>query len=200
VEEQEHLKALRIREVLRREETADLRESLKMDTFTAERYAMWCVSVEETVGLQRVKEFLVETLADAKGKKQDGSPFYPRHILMAGLTGTGKYTAAQLVARLGKILGWVDNQCLSDLKPGFGGKSSFGHKANEEPPTKKKARSGTRRTSSSSWSIGQLFDDPLSVDVELDIQGTTQSKHQFVDDGDHEVDSTKSHGEWASVW
>lgn len=70
-----------------------------------EFYARLKADLDRTVGLELVKEFIVQRLRDAAGRhvmKEGKQP--RRHVLVSGAFGTGKHFAAELIGRLFGLL------------------------------------------------------------------------------------------------
>ena len=68
---------------------------------TDELYDRMCAFSLRTAVAQQV-------VADAIGRRAVNEPFYYRHILLSGLFGTGKRTAAELVGALTAVVGASD--------------------------------------------------------------------------------------------
>ena len=77
-----------------------LRVQLQWDDECTQRFAAYWHAASSVVGLRRVKGFLKERLADAVGRFQLNEMAHHRHVILEGDFGTGKKTAAQLIARL----------------------------------------------------------------------------------------------------
>jgi hypothetical protein len=91
--------------------TEELRIRLQWDAERPKAYAALLVQLSQTVGIVSVKNYVREQLADAMGRKMKSEPMRMRHLIIQGDFGTGKRTAAELVARLGKVLGAVSESC-----------------------------------------------------------------------------------------
>jgi SpoVK/Ycf46/Vps4 family AAA+-type ATPase len=92
-------------------DTEQLRIRLQWNPEQPKAYAALLVQLSQTVGLTVVKAHVREQLTDAMGRKMKGELMQMRHVIIEGDFGTGKRTAAELVARLGKVLGEVDTNC-----------------------------------------------------------------------------------------
>ncbi|KAK3258648.1 hypothetical protein CYMTET_32312 [Cymbomonas tetramitiformis] len=85
----------------------------KTNSWKVVEYASLQLKLQMTVGLDTVKTWIREQLQDAIGRCSLGEPLITRHVLVKGDLGTGKKTAADLVARLLRLLLAAD----SDLPP-----------------------------------------------------------------------------------
>jgi nucleoredoxin len=85
--------------------TKDLAAKLALKEHQLRKLAELMVDLDETVGLQPLKAFVKQRIADAVGRRATSSEPILRHVLISGAFGTGKKTAAQLLARLGEVFG-----------------------------------------------------------------------------------------------
>eukprot|EP00854_Cymbomonas_tetramitiformis_P003928 gene3928-4894_t len=94
------------------EELADLTASLgwvENSTKVCE-YAQLQYMLRTLVGLEPVKAWVAEQVADAAGRFAFGELLPVRHVLVKGELGTGKKTAAEIVLRLLRILSTEDSE------------------------------------------------------------------------------------------
>eukprot|EP00931_Biecheleriopsis_adriatica_P119606 TRINITY_DN9482_c0_g1_i1.p1 TRINITY_DN9482_c0_g1~~TRINITY_DN9482_c0_g1_i1.p1 ORF type:complete len:1700 (-),score=447.62 TRINITY_DN9482_c0_g1_i1:54-5153(-) len=86
-------------------ETGRLQGLLTWKTEEMEFYCRLKADLERTVGLEPVKEFIVQKLRDAAGRHvlKEGKQAR-RHVVISGAFGTGKHFAAQLICRLFSLL------------------------------------------------------------------------------------------------
>ena len=80
-----------------------LRLQLQWEEEQIRRFASFWHAATSVVGLRRVHGFLHERIADAVGRFQLKETPHHRHILVEGDFGTGKHTAAELIARLYQV-------------------------------------------------------------------------------------------------
>ena len=85
-------------------QTAALQSALQWGSEMVERYAQLRLTMDAAVGLEGVKRFVNERLDDAVGRFALHEPLAMRHVLLAGDFGTGKRTAAEIIATVGKLL------------------------------------------------------------------------------------------------
>ena len=74
---------------------------------TSSKSAQLCrllVRLDALIGLEPVRQWIQEQLGDAKRRTIQGEPLYLRHILVKGRLGTGKKTAAELIAMVWSLL------------------------------------------------------------------------------------------------
>ena len=112
-----------------------LRVQMQWDDEQTRRFVSFWHAVTSTVGLRRVHAFLHERLADAVGRFQLKETTHHRHVLIEGDFGTGKKTAAALVARLYQVLDWVpedlDGSTSSRIIKALGGNPETAKAQNE---------------------------------------------------------------------
>jgi thiol-disulfide isomerase/thioredoxin len=175
--------------VLQQPETHSLALRLEWNEVRKERYAHWKTAVQNAVGIDEVKEYLDECLADALGRKEAAESIRPQHtrVLLSGVLGTGKRTAAELIALLGKILGWLSDNCKSELAPGHGGQGVFAFK--QIPPAHSKATVGLPSSDGTEQSANQVFLNPLEAIEPPRLSAATCSSSG----ADSEADSRISH-------
>jgi hypothetical protein len=182
--EQKELKEMEVKAVLNDPETQSLRLRLKWDAGQTERFAHWRVTVQNAVGIEEVKEYLEECIADAIGRKEGAEQMRPPHtrVLLDGVLGTGKRTAAELISRLGKILQWVAEDCTAELAPGHGGQGVFAY-------SKKDDGDNVPQSQQTRVNMLEVFMDPMrAIDPPPLAGGNT---HAF--SGDFEADDGASH-------
>jgi Holliday junction resolvasome RuvABC ATP-dependent DNA helicase subunit len=109
--EEEQLAEKNFDRILGHPDTEQLKIRLQWDAEQPKAYAALLVQLSQTVGLSVVKTHVREQVTDAMGRKTKGESMRLRHVVISGDFGTGKRTAAELVARLGKVLGEVDANC-----------------------------------------------------------------------------------------
>ena len=73
------------------------------------RYAHFRAKLNTTIGLTPLRLLAQQVIADAIGRKAVNEPFHYRHILLSGLFGTGKRTAAEIIGALTAVVGatWI---------------------------------------------------------------------------------------------
>jgi SpoVK/Ycf46/Vps4 family AAA+-type ATPase/DNA-binding beta-propeller fold protein YncE len=88
-----------------------LKQKLQWSDRRMNAYAALVQRMQKTVGLHAAKSFVERCISDAVGRYALNEPLQLRHVLMEGDFGTGKRTAAELVALVFKVLGLVRPQC-----------------------------------------------------------------------------------------
>ncbi|CAK9028484.1 ESX-1 secretion system protein EccA1 (ESX conserved component A1) (Type VII secretion system protein EccA1) (T7SS protein EccA1) [Durusdinium trenchii] len=113
------------RELREYNEVQRVRESPETDRLAAlllwqrEEQEFYCrlkADLDRAVGLQPVKEFIVQRLRDAAGRhvlKEGKQP--RRHVLISGAFGVGKHVAAELI---GRLFGLLNNQLVASVRVG----------------------------------------------------------------------------------
>jgi hypothetical protein len=85
-------------------DTHRLRRSLDWDDAKVAAYLSLQVSIGETVGLAPVKTYLKQLIDDAVGRRAVKEAVSMRHVVLSGEFGTGKRTAAKLIAETLAVL------------------------------------------------------------------------------------------------
>ncbi|CAJ1457925.1 unnamed protein product, partial [Effrenium voratum] len=123
--EEKKLALTKARELREYNEVQRVRESPETDRlaalllWTREEQEFYCrlkADLERAVGLEPVKEFIVQRLRDAAGRhvlKEGKQP--RRHVLISGAFGVGKHVAADLI---GRLFGLLNNQIVAMVRVG----------------------------------------------------------------------------------
>lgn len=123
--EEKKLALTKARELREYNEVQRVRESPETDRLAAlllwqtgeqEFYCRMKADLDRAVGLQPVKEFIVQRLRDAAGRhvlKEGKQP--RRHVLISGAFGVGKHVAAELI---GRLFGLLNNQLVAQVRVG----------------------------------------------------------------------------------
>ena len=123
--EEKKLALTKARELREYNEVQRVRESAETDRLAAlllwqrdeqEFYCRMKADLDRAVGLQPVKEFIVQRLRDAAGRhvlKEGKQP--RRHVLISGAFGVGKHVAAELI---GRLFGLLNNQLVASVRVG----------------------------------------------------------------------------------
>jgi hypothetical protein len=94
----------KIKNLLGSKEVQEISIKLDFNRTQREKYAALIADINDTEGLDSVKKFISTRFADAIGRRATDEDIDLRHLVLLGSLGTGKKTAAKLVARFGDVL------------------------------------------------------------------------------------------------